>query len=78
MILAEVGKALSQITHYLENQKKSGISLHGIVIIGRRKDLKDYFIDQFNQYLHGIEIVTFDELYDKAKNTIDAFKNNLQ
>lgn len=74
VILAKVGKALSQATNYLEDKKKPGVITHGIVIIGRKKEIKDYFIDKFNQYLHGIEIITFDDLYEKANNIIKAIK----
>lgn len=75
VILAEVGKALSQTMHYIEDLKQKKRIIKGIVIVGRRKEVKDWFIDQFNQYLHGIEVRTYDELYDRAKDIIEIFKS---
>jgi len=78
VILAEVGKALSQTIHYMETQKKSYQIIEGIVIMGRKKDVKDEFIDVFNNYLHGLKIFTYDDLYENAKKIIDAFKPTTQ
>lgn len=73
-ILAEVGKAISQTIHYMEINKKAYRSIEGIVIIGRKKEFKDFFLDVFNDYLHGIKIVTFDQLHDDASQYIETFK----
>ncbi|MCH7969356.1 MAG: DUF4263 domain-containing protein [Thaumarchaeota archaeon] len=78
VILAEVGKALSQTIHYMETQKKSYQTIDGIVIMGRKKDVKDEFIDIFNNYLHGLKVVTYDDLYENAKKIIAAFKPTTQ
>jgi len=75
-ILAEVGKALSQTIHYIENKKQPYRIIEGIVIMGRKKELKDEFINNFNTYLHGIKILTFDDLYRNAKTIVEAFGNS--
>jgi hypothetical protein len=75
VILAEVGKALSQAMHYIEDLKRRKRIINGIVIVGRRREVKDWFIDQFNQYLHGIEVKTYDELYERANDIIEIFKS---
>jgi ribosomal protein L19 len=75
-ILAEVGKAISQTIHYLEPKKNSYRTLRGLVIIGRKTGIKDEFLQTFNTYLHGIEVLTYDDLYKKAKDVIDVFKSN--
>ncbi|HZS74063.1 MAG TPA: hypothetical protein VFA69_06120 [Candidatus Nitrosotalea sp.] len=74
-ILSKVGRALSQTIHYMETKKKEYRHVEGIVIIGRRKELKDYFILNFNEYLHGIKVVTFDELHQNAIDVISVFKH---
>lgn len=73
-ILSSVGRALSQTIHYIENKKAAYRNIEGIVIIGRRRDAKDWLIDTFNNYLHGIKVVTFDELYVNAARVINTFK----
>lgn len=74
VILAEVGKALSQTMHYIDKLKRKKRIIKGIVIVGRKKEVKDWFIDQFNQYLHGIEVKTYDDLHKRAKEIIETFK----
>ena len=73
-ILAKVGKAISQTIHYMEETKGKNVHLEGYVIIGRRREIKDNFLKKFNEYLHRIEIKTFDDLYDDAKATVSMFK----
>jgi len=74
VILAEVGKAISQTIHYLEELKSKNKILEGIVIVGKKKEIKDTFIENFNTYLHGVKVMTYDEIYDRAKNIIDILK----
>lgn len=76
VIVSEVGKAISQAIHYLETKKSPYRSLKGLVIIGRKGDLKDGFTKTFNSYLHGIEVLTYDDIYERAKDVIDIFKSN--
>ncbi|MCV0392105.1 MAG: DUF4263 domain-containing protein [Nitrosopumilus sp.] len=73
-VLSKVGRAISQTIHYMEEIKDKKNHVEGYVIIGRRKESKDYFLTKFNEYLHGIKIRTFDDLYDDAKATIETFK----
>lgn len=74
VILAEVGKALPQTMHYIKDLKRKKRIIKGIVIVGRRKEVKDWFIDQFNHYLHGIEVKTYDDLHKRAEEIIETFK----
>lgn len=74
-ILAEAGKAVSQTINYIELKKCPYKTTRGIVIIGRKTGLKDKFLDTFNSYLHGIEVLTYDDIYTRAKNVIDVFKS---
>ena len=74
--MAEVGKAISQTIHYLESKKGPYKLLKGIVIIGRKREIEDKFIETFNSYLHGIEVLTYDDIYDNTRKIIDIFKSN--
>lgn len=74
VISAEVGRALSQLIHYKEKLgAKEYHIVEGVVVIGKKTKETDYFIDVFSSYLHGIDITTFDDLYDKAMNVVNAF-----
>jgi hypothetical protein len=73
VIRAEVGKAISQAIHYLDRMRNINRTASGFVIVGRRKDDSDGFIERFNQYLHGVQVMTYDEICDRARSTIDAF-----
>jgi hypothetical protein len=53
-------------------------SIRGIVIIGRKGELKKDFLKTFNAYLHGIEVLTYDDIYERAIDVIELFKTNLQ
>jgi hypothetical protein len=76
VIVSEVGKAISQTIHYLEMKKSPYRNLRGIVIIGRKGELKDEFLKTFNAYLHGIEVLTYDDIYERAREVINLFKTN--
>ncbi len=76
VIVSEVGKAISQTIHYLEMKKSPYHNLRGIVLIGRKGDLKNEFLKTFNSYLHGIEVLTYDDVYERARDVIDLFKSN--
>lgn len=70
----EVTSAISQTMHYIQSMKKPYRIIEGYVIVGRKQESKDEFIDVFNSFLHGIKIVTYTELYANAKKIIKAFK----
>lgn len=73
-IRSEIGKALSQLIHYLESSKKPYQIQNGLLIIG--KNGEEPFIEIFNQYLHGIKIKTYKQLIDECRETINAFKES--
>jgi len=72
-IRSEIGKALSQLIHYLESTKKPYQIQNGLLIIGRRAE--EPFIDIFNQYLHGIQIKTYKQIIDDCQKIIENFKD---
>jgi hypothetical protein len=74
-ILAEVGKAISQTIHYIEQKRGPYRTPKGIVIVGRKAGMKEKFLETFNRYLHGIEVLTYDDIYENAKGVIDFFKS---
>lgn len=78
VIRAEVGKAVSQTIHYIERTKKGYRQPRGIIIIGRETGMEEDFLDTFNNYLHGIEVLTYDRIYRKTKEVIDVFKSSQQ
>lgn len=71
-IRSEVGKAISQTIHYIENHKKPYHIIEGILIIGREDPTN--FIKTFNEYLHGIQIITYSDLIRNCKEIIEVFK----
>lgn len=73
-IMAEFGKALSQTIHYVESLRTKRRTIEGIVIIGRKKDVKDWFVDKFNEYLHGIKVLTYDDILDDARNVVKMLR----
>jgi hypothetical protein len=77
-ILAEVGKAISQTINYVELKKCPYKTTRGIVIIGRKTGVKEEFLKIFNSYLHGIEVLTYDDIHERAKNVVDVFKQEKQ
>ena len=73
VISAEVGKAISQCINYLESNKE--IFDKGKVIIG--KDETKSLI-KLNKYLHNIEVLTYGQIYEKAKRVLDFIKAGIQ
>ena len=65
-ISAELGKAISQCINYMEN-KEDQIE-HGIIIIGRGSPES---MGKLDRYLHNIEVLTYDKIYEKAKRVLD-------
>lgn len=61
--------ALNQTMHYLENIKKQPYDIvEGWVIVGRKSEENDYFVEVFNKYLiKEITTMTFQDLYKKSK-----------
>lgn len=74
VILSKVGRAISQTIHYIEEKKKTNQFVDGIIIIGRKREHKDLFIEKFNDYLHGLKVVTFDDLLFNARRVVQTFK----
>jgi len=78
-ILSEVGRALSQTMHYIENLSTDPYTdVEGLVVVGRKINEIDEFLTTFNKYLHGIKVVSFDDLYKKQKTILTALKNSNQ
>ena len=75
VIMAEFGRALSQTIHYIEDLKGKGRMVEGILIIGRKRDMKDWFVETFNSYLHGVRVLTYDDIIQRAKNTITTLRD---
>lgn len=79
VILSEVGRALSQTMHYIENLATDPYTdVEGLVVVGRKINEIDEFLTTFNKYLHGIKVVSFDDLYKKQKTILTALKNSNQ
>lgn len=75
VILSPVVKALSQIIHYIEhNRGKPYTKVEGVLIIGKKDDESDEFISTFSSYLHGIDIITYDQLLDTASGIVTALQ----
>jgi hypothetical protein len=66
VISAETAKAISQCINYLEDNKE--LFDRGIVILGRGEPES---LDKMNKYLHNIQILTYDQIYKKAKRVLD-------
>jgi hypothetical protein len=73
-IVAEVGHAISQAINYIQSKKSQYTIPKGIVIIGRKAGLSEKFLEAFSYYLHGIEVLTYDHIYENAEKVIDHFK----
>lgn len=71
-VRSEIGKALSQLIHYLESSKKPYQIQNGLMIIGRESE--EPFIEIFNEYLHGIKIKTYKQIIDECRAVINNFK----
>ena len=74
-VRSEIGKALSQLIHYLEATKKPYQIQNGLLIIGREP--QEPFVDIFNTYLHGIQIKTYKQIIEDCGQTINAFKETV-
>lgn len=46
----------------------------GLVIIGKTKDKEKRELKQLNSFLHDIEVITFNDLIERARKTIDFIK----
>jgi len=66
VISAETAKAISQCINYLEENKE--LFDKGVVIIGR--EYKDA-IYKMNKYLHNIDLLTYDFIYEKADKILN-------
>lgn len=66
VISAEVGKAISQCINYMEKEKE--MFEKGIVILGRTPEKA---IKRMDKYLHNIELMTYNMVYQKAKRVIE-------
>lgn len=74
VIMAEFGKALSQTIHYIESRRTKTRVIEGILIIGRKRDVKDWFIDKFNEYLHGVRVMTYDDIIERASGVMKMLR----
>lgn len=66
VISSNVGKAISQCINYMEEEKE--IFERGIVILGRAPTNA---IKKMDKYLHNIELLTYDMIYQKARRVLD-------
>ncbi len=66
VISAEVGKAISQCINYMEEEKE--MFEKGIVILGRTPTKS---IKRMDKYLHNIELMTYDMIYQRARRVMD-------
>ena len=64
--------------HYLSIEKETGLDVYfpeGIIVIGRRKEEDKELLRIHNEFLHNIEIWTYDDLLDTAKKTIEIYES---
>jgi hypothetical protein len=67
--------ALSQAIHYIENlDVKPYHTKEGLVIIGRRDAQSEPILDALNARLHGIKVLTYDDLHDNALELLKTFE----
>jgi len=67
-------------THYLTIKEDTGLDIYfpvGIIVIGRRKDSDKKFLQIHNEYLNKINIITYDELLDRAKKTVETYEKKV-
>lgn len=78
--------AMSEIMDYIDVYIKKTMEIFyeeqrelykpkGIVIIGKRKESERRELKQLNSFLHDIEILTFDDLIDRAEKIIEFLKD---
>lgn len=83
---SDLKNAISQIIGYLETYEidktnilwEKGVSIHkprGIIVIGRNEKTNRRALKTLNSYLHGIEILTYDDMVDIGKNFIKLIEN---
>lgn len=83
---ADVKDAISQVIEYLEEYEldktniswKKGISIHkpkAIVVLGRSNNEEKRALRTLNSYLNNIEIITYDDIVEKANNFIKLIEN---
>jgi hypothetical protein len=73
---ATQGAALPENRDRLEQQRIFTVKPKGIVVIGRLDEVgssrhKLETLERFRQSLHGVEIITFDELYERARFIVE-------
>jgi hypothetical protein len=64
--------------HYSSIAKLSGLNVFfpkGYVIIGRRRDEERELLRVHNEFLNRVEILTYDDLLDRARQTLDFYKS---
>ena len=82
-----VKDAVSQMMSYLAQAREHYSSIarlaqldvffpKGYVIIGRRRDEEREQLRTHNEFLHRIEILTYDDLLDRARQTLDFFRKS--
>jgi len=82
-----VKNAVSQMMSYLAQAREHYSSIarlarlevffpKGYVIIGRRREEDREWLRIHNEFLHRIEILTYDDLLDRARQTLDFFRRH--
>jgi hypothetical protein len=64
-------------TYYLQIKNQTGFDVYfpkGIIVIGRRKTEEKELLKTHQEFLHNINIFTYDELIDIAKKSIQLYK----
>ena len=70
VISSDTAIAISQCINYMEKNK--GLFERGIVILGREDNEA---INRMNKYLHNIDLLTYNKIYEKAKKVLDFLKS---
>jgi len=82
----ELKDALSQMAryrdyyskHYLSHKEQTGMDVLyplGIIVIGRRKESERNLLRAHESIFHRIEILTYDDVLDRSKQTVINIKN---
>ena len=66
VISSDTAVAISQCINYMEENKN--LFERGIVILGKENNEA---VTRMNKYLHNIDLLTYDNIYEKAKKVLD-------
>ena len=78
--LSQMSRYLAYFSkHYLSHKEETGKDIYspqGIIVIGRRREEEREILKEHKNILsRQVEILTYDDILDKAKRTIDVYKN---